>query len=155
MRSKMRLSPPALLAAVAATAAMAVSACAPMAPNGSSPTRTASTGVASLPTGTPERQCFWSSQVDNSRQGANLTVYLKVRGGTVYQVDALGACTELDFAMQLAIVPDLAGGDRLCSGDFANIVVPGNARPLQRCRVQITKWLTPTEIAALPAKYRP
>ena len=104
-----------------------------------------------------ERQCFNVSQVDNFRQGRISEVYLKVGRNDVYRLDAAGGCNDLDFANRLAILPDGAGlsGSRLCTDDWARLVVPGSTTPASVCRVRISKRLTAEEVAALPAAYRP
>jgi hypothetical protein len=117
-------------------------------------------GSAAAPSATParaeapERQCFYQQQVDNFRSGADQTLYLKVRGGGVYQLSASGACTDLDNAYRLAIVPEM-GASRLCTDEWATLAVPGSAAPVQTCRARIDKKLTDAEVAALPARYRP
>lgn len=104
-----------------------------------------------------ERQCFNISQVDNFRQGRISEVYLKVGRNEVYRLDAAGGCNDLDFAYRLAILPDGAGlsGSRLCTDDWARLVVPGASTPASVCRVRISKRLTTEEVEALPAAYRP
>ncbi|MBJ7447567.1 MAG: hypothetical protein JHC81_08530 [Brevundimonas sp.] len=104
-----------------------------------------------------ERQCFNISEVDNFRQGRISEVYLKVGRNDVYQLDAAGGCNDLDFAYRLAILPDGAGlsGSRLCTDDWARLVVPGSTTPASVCRVRISKRLTTEEVAALPAAYKP
>lgn len=121
-------------------------------------------GCAAAPAGTasrdatgtarPERQCFFPQQIDNFRSANATTLYLKVRGGAVYELSTTGACTDLDNAYRLAIVPDL-GASRLCTNEWATVSAPGPAGPLQTCRAHIEKTLTDAEIAALPARYRP
>lgn len=101
----------------------------------------------------PERQCFSQQQIQNFRTAGPTTVYLRTGTNTVYELQTSGGCNDLDGAYQLSIQPEL--GSRLCSGDWASIVVPGSARPLERCRVQITKVLSAEELAALPARSRP
>ena len=105
----------------------------------------------------PERQCFNVGQVNNFRQGRATEVYLKVGRSDVYRLDAAGGCNDLDFANRLAILPDGAGlsGSRLCTDDWARLVVPGSTTPASVCRVRISERLTTEEVAALPAAYRP
>jgi len=104
-----------------------------------------------------ERQCFNVSQVDNFRQGRISEVYLKVGRNDVYRLDAAGGCNDLDFAYRLAILPDGAGlsGSRLCTDDWARLVVPGSTTPASVCRVRISERLTTEEVAALPSSYKP
>jgi Family of unknown function (DUF6491) len=121
-----------------------LAACAPMSGD---PTQTASA----------ERQCFNVGQVNNFRQGRSTEVYLKVGRSDVYRLDAAGGCNDLDFANRLAILPDGAGlsGSRLCTDDWARLVVPGSTTPASVCRVRISERLTTEEVAALPSSYKP
>ncbi len=102
------------------------------------------------------RQCFNIQQVDNFRQGRPDQVFIRVGRNDVYELTAAG-CPDLDFAHRLALVPDGAGlaGSRLCTDDWARVVVPGATTPASVCRVRISRRLTEAEIAALPAAHRP
>ncbi|SFS31550.1 DUF6491 family protein [Brevundimonas viscosa] len=102
------------------------------------------------------RQCFSIQQVDNFRQGRPDQVFIRVRRNDVYELTAAG-CMDLDFANRLALLPDGAGlaGSRLCTDDWARIVVPGSTSPNSVCRVRISRKLTEAEIADLPAAHRP
>ncbi len=124
-----------------------LAACAPMSGDASQTTSEARA----------ERQCFNISQVDNFRQGRISEVYLKVGRSDVYRLDAAGGCNDLDFAYRLAILPDGAGlsGSRLCTDDWARLVVPGSTTPATICRVRISERLTAEEVAALPNAYKP
>lgn len=103
------------------------------------------------------RQCFSTTQVNNFRQGRPDQVFLRVGRSDVYELNAAGGCPDLDFANQLAIVPDMGGaiGTRLCSGDWARVIVPGSAAENRVCRVRVSRALTSEEIAALPSRNRP
>lgn len=105
----------------------------------------------------PERQCFNVGQVSNFRQGRATEVYLKVGRSDVYRLDAAGGCNDLDFAYRLAILPDGTGlsGSRLCTDDWARLVVPVSTMPASVCRARISERLTAAEVAALPAAYKP
>jgi hypothetical protein len=135
------------IAAIAVMIPSLLAACAPMSgdagPSGSA--------------ARPERQCFNVGQVNNFRQGRATEVYLKVGRSDVYRLDAAGGCNDLDFANRLAILPDGAGlsGSRLCTDDWARLVVPGSTTPASVCRVRISERLTTEEVAALPAAHRP
>ena len=124
-----------------------LAACAPMSGD---PTQTASAVR-------PERQCFNVGQVNNFRQGRATEVYLKVGRSDVYRLDAAGGCNDLDFAHRLAILPDGAGlsGSRLCTDDWARLVVPGSTTPASVCRVRISERQTAEEVEALPAAHKP
>ena len=102
------------------------------------------------------RQCFSVRQVDNFKQGRPDQVFLRVGRNDVYELNAVGGCPDMDFAVQMALVPD--GGmvsERLCTDDWARIVVPGSTSRTAVCRVRVSRKLTAEEIAALPPRHRP
>lgn len=102
------------------------------------------------------RQCFSVQQVTNFRQGRTDQVFLRVGRNDVYEMNG-AACRDLDFANRLALLPDIGslGGSRLCTGDWARVVVPGSTSPSEVCRVRISRKLTAEEVAALPGAHRP
>lgn len=105
----------------------------------------------------PERQCFSPEQVRNFRQGRPGQLYVRVNRDDVYELNAAGGCTDLDFAQQLAITADGAGlaGGRICTGDWARITLPGSTSRLSMCRARVDRVLTADEVAALPSAQRP
>lgn len=128
--------------------ALALAACAP----------TGRPGAAMADGGDPPRarQCFNVGQVNNFTNGRTDQVFLRVGRDTVYELNAAGGCPDLDFAQQLAILPEGgAVGSWLCAGDQARVVVPGSTSPSAVCRVRLSRQLTEAEVAALPARQRP
>lgn len=105
----------------------------------------------------PVRQCFNVQQIDNFRSGRFDQLFLRVSRNQVYELSVAGGCRDLDFAMRMALIPDGGGsvGSRLCTGDWARVVVPGDASPVETCRVRINRRLTGAEIEALPPAHRP
>lgn len=105
----------------------------------------------------PRSQCFSAEQVRNFRVGDTGQLYLRVMRDQVFELNSSGGCTDLDFAQQLAITPDvgaLAGG-RICTGDWARITLPASSAPVRTCRAQVNRTLTEAEVASLPAAHRP
>lgn len=102
------------------------------------------------------RQCFSTQTVRNFRQGRPDQVFLRVGRDQIYELNAAG-CRDLDFANRLALVSDVGGvaGSRLCTGDWARVLVPGSTTPHSVCRVRLSRMLTQAEVAALPAAHRP
>ncbi|HWQ86799.1 DUF6491 family protein [Brevundimonas sp.] len=133
-----------------AVAALALSACAPVDPAapGPGPGMTAAES---------HRQCFVISQVRNFRQGRPDQVFLRVSRDEVFELNAGGGCADLDFAIRLALIPDMGEtvGSRLCTDDWARIIVPGSTLPNSVCRVRVIRKLTAEQVAALPAAHRP
>ena len=102
------------------------------------------------------RQCFGVRQVDNFEQGRPDQIFLRVGRNDVYELNAAGGCPDMDFANSLALIPDGGMiGTRLCTDDWARIVVPGSTSQTSVCRVRVSRKLTADEIAALPPRHRP
>jgi len=103
------------------------------------------------------RQCFSVQQITNFRQGRPDQVFLRVGRNDVYEMNAAGGCGDLDFANRLGLVSDMgaAGGSRLCTDDWARVIVPGSVDRAAVCRVRISRKLTAEEITALPSAYKP
>ena len=102
------------------------------------------------------RQCFSISQVNNFEQGRPDQVFLRVGRSDVYELNAAGGCPDMDFAFRMALIPDGGVvGSRLCTDDWARIVVPGSTTQTSVCRVRVSRKLTAEEIAALPPRHRP
>jgi len=102
------------------------------------------------------RQCFSVRQVNNFEQGRPDQVFLRVGRSDVYELNAAGGCPDMDFAVQMALIPDGGMvGSRLCTDDWARIVVPGSTSQTSVCRVRVSRKLTAEEIEALPANHRP
>ena len=136
--------------ASAVVSALALAACAPTGATGS--------GSATAGGGDPPRarQCFSVSQVSNYTKGRPDQVFLRVGRDAVYELNAAGGCPDLDFAQQVALIPDGGSvGSRLCTDDWARVVVPGSTSPSTVCRVRISRQLTEAEVAALPPRHRP
>lgn len=125
-----------------------LAACAPVADGGMDPAMTAA--------GQP-RQCFNIQQVRNFTHGRSDQVFLRVGADDVYELNTGGGCFEADFALRLAVIPDTAGasGSRLCTGDWARIVVPEGRPHRSICRALVRARLTAEEVAALPSRHRP
>ncbi len=105
----------------------------------------------------PERQCFNAEQVRNFRSGDSGQLFIRVMRNEVYELNSSGGCTDLDFAQQLAITPDVGGlaGGRICTGEWARITLPASSAPIRTCRARVSRVLTEAEVAALPNAHRP
>ncbi len=93
------------------------------------------------------RSCFWGSQVSGfSDAGADKAL---VRIGTreTWELTLSGGCPDVDWAMRIGIRS--RGGDRICTGADAELLVPGaSGTGLQRCLVRSVRKLSPEEAAA-------
>ncbi|MGK6354802.1 DUF6491 family protein [Sphingomonas sp. DT-207] len=93
------------------------------------------------------RSCFWGSQVSGfSDAGADKAL---VRIGTreTWELTLSGGCPDVDWAMRIGIRS--RGGDRICTGVDAELLVPGaSGSGFQRCLVRGVRKLSPEEAAA-------
>lgn len=103
------------------------------------------------------RACFITGQVNNFRSGErDQTLYLRAGRAGVFELETVGWCRDLDWANQLAIVPEFGGGSRLCTDDRALIVYRGGgAMPNGPCRARVVRQLSAAEVEALPGRSRP
>lgn len=130
---------PALL--VAAAGIVALTGCAPTA----SSERAASVA--------PERQCFFQNQIQSFRV-RDQDMFIRGPGKAVFQLETVGYCRDLDTAMAVAFLPH-GGLNRLCTGDWTQVVPSGATPPATLCRARIVKRLSDAEVAALPERDRP
>ncbi|KQY90889.1 MULTISPECIES: DUF6491 family protein [unclassified Brevundimonas] len=134
----------------ASAVAVALAACAPVDPG------VGRAGMADAGDPPRARQCFSVGQVNNYTKGRPDQVFLRVGRDAVYELNAAGGCQDLDFAQQVALIPDGGmAGSRLCTDDWARVVVAGSTSPSTVCRVRISRQLTAAEVAALPPRHRP
>ncbi|KQY89844.1 DUF6491 family protein [Brevundimonas sp. Root1423] len=140
------------LAVSAVVSALALAACAPTDTGGQTEpvTGRAYSGPAQ------PRQCFSVQQVSNYTRGNSDQVFLRVGRSDVYELSATGGCPDIDFAQQMALIPDAGmAGSRICTNDWARVVVPGSSSRVTTCRVRVSRQLTEAEVAALPSRQRP
>ena len=126
---------------VAASGLVAMTGCAPT-------TSTEQTASAA-----PVRQCVFQDQIQSFRV-RDQALYIRGSGKTVFQLETAGYCRDLDTAMGLAFLPQ-GGLNRLCTGDWTQVVPSGATPPATLCRVRIVKRLSEAEVAALPERDRP
>lgn len=134
------LAPIALLAAVSA---VGLNACAP----------TPAPDMDGAPQA--EHQCFDADRVNNFRVTRDQTLYVRELGDKVFELQTAGACTELDSTFGIALVPGTGSVSRLCTGDWANVLVRGQTRGTGPCRARVVGMLTDEQVAALPDRDRP
>jgi hypothetical protein len=98
------------------------------------------------------RNCFNLSEVNGWRAGQGDTVYVRVGVNRVFRMHLMGACPDVDWSEHIGI--EASPTTWICSGMNATIIAPSSIGP-HRCPVTKLQELTPTEIAALPARERP
>lgn len=99
-------------------------------------------------------QCFDPARVVNFTRGENSMIYVRALNGDVFSITGTG-CPDIGSGVTISITPTIGIGSRLCVGDDANVVTPATGFGPARCRARVRSALTPTEIEALPSRFRP
>lgn len=83
----------------------------------------------------PDRQCFFSRQIDNWSEVDDTIVVVRVGVTRHYRLDLLSPCPELRQTMSLGLVSH-RGGDSICTGDTFDLVVTDlSGQGSRRCNV--------------------
>jgi hypothetical protein len=98
------------------------------------------------------RQCFFARNVNGFSAVDDKTVNVRVGVRDVYRLELLGPCPDIDWTWELGLK---SRSSTICTGLDADLIVPRNAVGPRTCPVRTVRKLTPEEVAALPAKYRP
>jgi hypothetical protein len=100
------------------------------------------------------QNCFFISQWQGSKAADDHTLYLGVNLHDVYKVEVTGGAAELQ-GPDMHLVSIVRGGDSICSPlDLDLSISDGHGFRTPLIARTLTK-LTPQEIAAIPAKFRP
>lgn len=92
-------------------------------------------------------QCFWGSQVTGFGSAGTDRVIANIGFQQSWQLTLAAGCPDVDSAMRIGIVA--RGGDRICTGRPAELLVPNvSGVGMQRCLVRNVRRLTPEEAAA-------
>jgi hypothetical protein len=100
----------------------------------------------------PQRQCFWTRNVNSFAAVNENVVNVRVGVRDYYQFEMFGRCPDVDWANRVALVSK--GSSTICTGMDAEIITQTPIGP-QRCPVRNIHKLTPAEVAALPPRARP
>jgi hypothetical protein len=110
--------------------------------------------AATDPGGSGARSCFRATAWENWRAAGPDVLYLRVRHKEVYRVD-LAAGSQLLKSVGAILVSNVHGTDLVCSPlDLDLSVADPSGFSIRLIPKAITK-LTPEEVTAIPAKYRP
>lgn len=118
-----------------ALAVLALAACAPTPPPGV---------AAAEPHG--EDHCFWNRQVNGFTPVDRDTVRLTAGARRVFELELFGGCPDVDWAQTIGVRS--RGGDRICSGLEAELIVPRTGLGPQRCAVRGVRRVTEAELLA-------
>jgi hypothetical protein len=102
----------------------------------------------------PKHECFNARFVTSFSAPDQETVYVRVGVREVWKLKLFAPCLDVDWRTSIAL-KTRTGGDFICSGLDAELIVPSRAFGRQRCLVSDVSKLSPAEIAALPKRDRP
>lgn len=115
------------------------------------------TAFAAACTTAPERQaamsgdgerCFLPRMVNGFDAIDDDTVHVFVGANSVYELEVLGACPNVDWSQRIGIQAT-AGGSWVCQGYDAELLVPGVGGGIDECQVSMVRRLTEAESRAL------
>lgn len=100
------------------------------------------------------QHCFWVRSVDSFRSVDSKTVYVRASMRDVYELKLFAPCLDVDWAHHIGL--RARGSSNVCEGRSTWLEVYVRApRKRQTCQVSSVRYLTPAEVAALPAAARP
>ena len=88
------------------------------------------------------RDCFWASQVTSFSDAGPDRALLKIGQRETWELALSPGCPDVDWAMRIGIRS--RGGERICSGANAELLVPDvSGSGVQRCLVRDVRKLAP------------
>ena len=99
-----------------------------------------------------DASCFRPDQITGFSAVGDKALNIRVNGSRVYQLDLMGSCPNIDWAMKAAI--QSRSGGWVCNPLDAMVISPSPIGP-EQCPVTAIRKLSPQEIAALPPRQRP
>lgn len=101
------------------------------------------------------RECFWGSQVTGFSDAGPDRAILNIGQRESWELTLAAGCPDVDWALRIGI--RARGGDRICTGRPAELLIPeASGSSMRRCLVQNVRKLSPEEAAAVrglaPAK---
>jgi len=110
---------------------------------------------ADQPAGHTPGKCFYVNEFENWKAPDAKTIYIRVLQSDYYRLDLSAACPEL-LMPDSHLVTHTRGPDTVCSPvDWDLKVSIGATRDSVPCIVKAMTPLSPTDVAAIPAKYKP
>lgn len=92
-------------------------------------------------------QCFWGSQVTGFSDAGPDRAILNIGRQASWELTLAAGCPHVDWALNIGI--RARGGDRICTGRPAELLIPdASGRDYRRCLVRSVRKLSPAEAAA-------
>jgi hypothetical protein len=98
------------------------------------------------------QQCFLPRQVSGFNAETRDTVFVTVGTRSIYQLDIVGVCPEVDWSQRIGI-RSRGGGSWVCHGLDAELIVP-SPTGVQTCPVTNVRQLAPEEARAYRERRR-
>ena len=98
--------------------------------------------------GSTGRQCFLVDTVRNFSGEGDGSIIVHASRRQAFELTAIGYCQDIDWANQVAL-RTFGGTSSLCVGEQADLIVRPLGGPTERCRVEVTRALTPEQVEAL------
>ena len=93
-----------------------------------------------------QRACFWASEVTGFSDAGSDRALVKIGSRETWELTLSPGCPDVDWALTVGIRS--RGGERICSGRNAELLVPNaSGQGFQRCLVRNVRKLPPEEAA--------
>jgi hypothetical protein len=98
--------------------------------------------------------CFYARDMGEWKSPDAHTMYVSVNPDRTYEVTFNQPCNALSF-LNARLITKFSGPDSVCGPLDWNLRVADRAGNRQSCMVSSMRLMSPAEVAAIPAKYRP
>jgi len=99
--------------------------------------------------------CFFAPDFESWKAPDNKTIFIRVRTSRFYRLDLSGDCPAL-MTPASHLVMNVRGPDTICSAIDWDLKVTEDMHGIpEACIVKTMTQLTPADVAAIPAKYKP
>ncbi|HEX8414473.1 MAG TPA: DUF6491 family protein [Sphingomicrobium sp.] len=92
------------------------------------------------------RQCFWASSVTGFSDAGPNRALVNIGQRETWELTLSPGCPDVNWAMRIGIAA--RGGDRICEGRPAELLVPSATGRMQNCLVRSVRKLSVAEAAA-------
>jgi hypothetical protein len=97
------------------------------------------------------RACFWASEVTSFSDAGQDRALVKIGRRETWELALSPGCPDVDWAMRLGIRS--RGGERICSGANAELLVPGaSGSGVRRCLVRDVRRVAPEASPEAPGE---
>jgi hypothetical protein len=99
--------------------------------------------------------CFWSSEYWRWKAPDAKTIFIRVGNNRYFRLDLAAACQTLSLP-NAHLITTIRGSNLICTGlDWDLKASQGGGGSTEGCIVKTMTTMTPTEVAAIPPKFKP